>query len=162
MLYDPIRHEPLTATRWSEAEANAAIQRIVGDSVAQFDHSGLWPPHPLDDPRDEFPFYTPYSGAAGVILALQRLRDAGLAGDFPDFVPVIDGLLEGTRRSTSEGKGLPSLLLGECGILLQWQTSPSAALADAIHRTVERNLRNPTRESLLGSPGTLLAAILMH
>ncbi len=163
MLHDPTRHEPLTATPWSEAAAHAAILQIVEDSVARFDPARLWPPHPLDNPRNEFPFYTVYNGAAGVIRALQRLQQAGISGAFPDFDPVISGLLECYRRSMSEGMGLPSLLLGDAGILLlQWRTSPSTQLAAAIHGTAERNLRNPTREQLWGSPGTLLAAIFMH
>ncbi|MEO8345084.1 MAG: LanC-like protein [Betaproteobacteria bacterium] len=163
MLSEPARHESLTATPWSDSAAQEAITQIVGDTVVQFDPSGLWPAHPLDDPPDELPFCTLYSGAAGVIRALQKLQRAEVACTLPDFAPAITGLLERNRQSTSRGSDLPSLLLGDVGILLlQWHMSPSATLADSIHGAVERNLRNPALEQLWGSPGTLLAAIWMH
>ena len=56
----------------------------------------------------------------------------------------------------------PSFFLGDAGILLlQWKLKREPALADALCASVQSNLRNPAREALWGSPGTLVAALHM-
>ena len=164
MLFEPARHEILTTTPWSDVAAQSAIAAIVEDTVAQFDPDRLWPVHPRDDQKDAIRRCTLYFGAAGVILALQQLQRAENAFALPDFSAVIDQLLERNRQQRKEwDPDAPSLLMGDAGILLlQWRTSPSKAIADALHGVVERNLHNPTLEQFWGSPGTLLAAIHMH
>ncbi len=162
MLHEPARHETLTTTPWSDGDARAAVAQIVADSVARFDPRSLWPAHPLDDSADAAPTFDIYSGAAGVVLGLQHLHKAGMVQPIPDFTSVTSDLLERNRQARNVADQT-SLLLGDAGILLlQWRTSPSTLLADAIHHSIARNLRNPALEQLWGSPGTLLAAIHMH
>lgn len=163
MLYDPARHEPLTATSWSDDAAADGIARIAADTAGRFDPDALWPTHPMDEPRDTDPYCMLYFGAAGVVYALRRLSAAGTRFTPRAFEPTVAALLERNRvRTRTWDEDVPSLLFGDVGILLlQWRMAPSAAIADAIFGAVERNLRNPTLEQLWGSPGTLPAAIHM-
>jgi len=163
MLYDPARHEPLTATPWSDDAAADGIARIAADTAGRFDPDALWPTHPMDEPRDADPYCMLYFGAAGVVYALRRLSAAGTPFTPRAFEPTVAGLLERNRvRTRTWNEDVPSLLFGDVGILLlQWRMAPSGAVADAIFGALERNLRNPTLEQLWGSPGTLPAAIHM-
>jgi hypothetical protein len=163
MLYEFARHENLTSTAWSDDAAADAIARIADDAVARFDPDALWPTHPLDEPKDADPYCMLYFGAAGVIHALRRLSAAGVPIATHAFEPTVATLLERNRvRTRTLDADVPSLLFGDVGILLlQWQATPSGAIADAVFGAVERNLRNPTLEQLWGSPGTLPAAIHM-
>lgn len=163
-LFDPARHEPLTATPWSEAAARRAIARIVDDALRAYTPEGLWPAHPLDDPdTPERRHAMLYFGAGGVIWALEHLRRAGaIAGDF-DFGATVATLVQRNRELID---GWPdasgSYLMGDTGLLLlQWQLSQDAAVADRLFASVEANLRHKTLEALWGSPGSLLATIQM-
>ena len=163
MLYDPARHEELTATPWSDNAAADGIARTAEDAVGGFDPDALWPTHPMDEPQDADPYCMLYFGATGVIYALRRLAAAGTPFTLKAFAPTVATLLERNRARTREWDAdVPSLRFGDVGILLlQWQWAPSGVLADAIFGAVERTLRNPTLEQLWGSPGTLPAAIHM-
>ena len=127
MLHDPARHEPLTATPWSEAAACHAIQVIVDDVCACFDSDTLWPTHPREreEGRDPIPQPMLYNGASGVVWALQRLRDQGEARVDLDLAPIIAGLHAHSRHwiTTNESEW-PSYFLGHSGVLLlQWRQS---------------------------------------
>lgn len=163
-LFDPARHEPLTATPWSEAAAREAIARIAADALAAFTPDGLWPAHPLDEPdTPERRHAMLYFGAGGVIWALEHLRRVGaIAGDF-DFRSTVATLVERNRAlidGWDDARG--SYLMGDTGLLLlQWRQTRDAALADALHASIEGNLRHKTLEALWGSPGSLLACLHM-
>ena len=65
--------------------------------------------------------------------------------DFPDFGVV------------------PSLWMGETGILLVAHTlAPAAWQEEQLLAAIETNAGNPTRELMWGSPGTMLAAQVLH
>src|SRR5215475_7041683 len=97
-LFEPDRHEPLTATRWSDAEARAAIARIASDAHRACTPEGLWPIHPLDRSPERAEVLKPlYYGAAGVIWALDVLARSGLAEAQRDPLPVLAALLHGHR-----------------------------------------------------------------
>jgi len=164
LLYDPARHEPLTATPWSESAARAAVARIAGDALLSFTPEGLWPAHPLDDPEPPDRRHAMlYFGAGGVIWALEHLRRRGaIDGDF-DFSASVAGLLARNRECIDDwDDARGSYLMGDTGLLLlQWQFTPEAAVADALFASVEANLRHKTLEALWGSPGSLLASLHM-
>lgn len=167
MLHDPARHEPLQAIAWDEGRVRATITRIVDETVAAFTPEGLWPPHPRDvDPGEspDEPVTNLYYGAAGVIWALDRLRAAG-AADSPSFARHLDPLRERNRAALAEAPGdnRGSWLMGDLPFeMMAWGHAPTAARADAIAALIERNIDHPARELMWGSPGSLLAAALMH
>ena len=168
MLFDPSSHEPLTGLPWEESRARAAIADIAARTEAAFDEEALWPAHPLDvedGPLERMKSL--YLGAAGVIWSLHELervgavelrrdwRDVatGLADAYlaePDFPDVVDG-------------PVPSLWMGEAGILLVAHTlAPAAWQEQRLLEAVHANVENPTWELMWGSPGTMLAAQVMH
>ena len=163
-LFDPARHEPLTATPWSEAAARLAIARIADDALRAYTPEGLWPAHPLDDPdTPERRHAMLYFGAGGVIWALEHLRRAGaIAGAF-DFGATVATLVQRNRELIDgwpDARG--SYLMGDTGLLLlQWQLTQDVAVADTLFASVEANLQHKTLEALWGSPGSLLATIHM-
>src|SRR4051812_39318070 len=74
VLYRPDEHEPLVERPWDEAEARAAIARVVEAAERGLPENGLWPAHPEDlDAGEEGPFTVVYLGAAGVAWALAEL-----------------------------------------------------------------------------------------
>ena len=165
MLFIPDRHETLRGEAWSEAAARTAIQRIAASTCAAFDPRTLWPAHPgdRDDQAGELPMASLYMGAAGVIWALLRLRDDGLAEVPIDFNDTIAGLLSRSQRFNDRaGFERASYVYGDAGVLLlQWKRLRDAAAADALFALAEGNLHNPTLEALWGSPGTLIAVLHM-
>jgi hypothetical protein len=163
MLHDPARHEPLVGAPWSEALARDAIRTIVDDVAAQFDPETLWPVHPRDQEPGDPPVPRPmlYDGAAGVVWALQHLKELGAAATDLDLAAIAASLPAHSRRfieaSASEEA---SYFLGHSGVLmLQWKFAPSQATAEALYALVEGNLHNKALEALWGSPGTLVAAL---
>ena len=165
MLFMPERHTALAGPAWDEAVARAAIQAIVDDACERFDPRALWPPHPgdADEGHPERPLIPLYFGATGVVWALQHLRAQGAASVAFDAPAAVDGLLERCHADVEPNEmQRPSFFLGDAGILLlQWKLRHEATLADALYAVIESNLRNPAREALWGSPGTLIAALHM-
>jgi hypothetical protein len=104
-----------------------------------------------------------YDGAGGVIWALQHLRGArAIGGDF-DFRATVATLVERNRAViASWDNAHGSCLLGDTGLLLlQWQFTHDAAVADELFDVIEANLHHESLEQLWGSPGSLLATIAM-
>ena len=163
-LFDAARHEPMTATPWSDSAAREAIARIADDALHAFTPQGQWPAHPLDDPETPATRHLAiYHGAGGVIWALQHLRSTGaIGGDF-DFGATIATLVEDNRALIADWDDPHgSYLLGDVGLLLlQWQATRDAGIADALFARVEANLRHKALEALWGSPGSLIASIHM-
>ena len=165
MLFEAERHEALNAPLWDEAEARAAIRAIAADALRSFDADKLWPLHPRDaaDKTAGLPLPGLYEGAAGVIWALQRLATQGAIALDVDFAPTIAALHDHSCRFLdANAMERASYFLGESGVLLlQWKHSRAQATADALFALVQGNLRNPAREALWGSSGTLVAALHM-
>jgi hypothetical protein len=78
MLYRPEAFEPLVDTPWSELRARAAIREIVEDADAAFRGPRLfWRANEWDGWHGTSPMKNLYVGTAGVLLALDRLRQRG-------------------------------------------------------------------------------------
>jgi lantibiotic modifying enzyme len=167
-LFDPPSHEPMAPIPWSEERARAAVAAIAADAESAFDPDTLWPAHPLDAEGEPLPPTVGlYLGASGVVWALDALARAGLATPGRDWAGVAAGLVERYRESPdlpelTEGQAVPSLLAGESGVLLAaHRLAPADWQVEAMLECVVANARNPTRELMWGSPGTMLAAQLM-
>ncbi|NRF68356.1 hypothetical protein HLB44_15285 [Aquincola sp. S2] len=105
-----------------------------------------------------------YDGAAGVIWALDWLRAAG-AADCPSFARYLEPLRERNRAALADmpGDNTSSWLMGDLPFeMMAWGHAPTAARADTIAALIERNIDHPARELMWGSPGSLLAAAMMH
>ena len=156
MLHDPERHEPCATTPWDDAVARAAITRIVRGAEAGFVPGRGWPLHPRDGEVGADPLAAAehglYYGGAGVAWALHYLQAVGAA------------TLARDRAARGDDPDLAhSYLLGDTGLLLlQHALRPAAASADALAAAIESNVDHPARELMVGSPGTLLAALFLH
>jgi lantibiotic modifying enzyme len=170
VLYDPSAFEPLTGTAWDERLVRAAIREIVADADATCRPRRLWPAQVWDGWHSPKPLKTLYVGAAGVVWALDRLRERGHAETTLDLAGVARRALLTWREKPGVLTILPrpepwnpALFMGETGILLVlWRLEPSRDLADDLHALVRENLANPANDVMWGTPGTLLAARAMH
>ena len=167
-LFDPRAHEALTETAWDADRAGAAIRAIVAEAERAFEHDSLWPPHPLDEEDDEPPLEQVtclYLGASGVIWALHALQRAGAVELGREWAGVAASLPERYRAAPDfpDDGVIPSLWFGEAGILLVAQTlAPSPWLENELLAAIRANAANPALELSWGSPGTMLAAQVMH
>ena len=168
MLFEPSRHEPLTSRLWDESRVRSAIAAIVADAESAFDERELWLGHPLDLDGGPLPRVASlYLGASGVIWALHDLARTGAVELQRDWAPVALGLVEQyteTPDFPDYGDGaVPSLWMGEAGIVLVAHTlAPAAAHEERLLDVVRANVANPTWELMWGSPGTMIAAQVMH
>ncbi|HWK17760.1 MAG TPA: LanC-like protein [Solirubrobacteraceae bacterium] len=165
-LYDLARHEPLADLKWSASRVRDEIPVICRDAESAFDPDRLWPLHP-DDCEPGIPadgiLRGLYVGAAGMLHGLGRLAEAGLHCPTLDAAAVVAELHEAALASPDEDGAGASLLVGSSGILLvAHRLAPSAAIADALADAIAANLEQPSNELLLGAPGTMLAARVMH
>lgn len=168
MLFDPSGHEPLTDRAWSERRVRAAIAAIVADAESAFDGDALWPAHSRDEEDGPLPAVTSlYLGASGVIWALDELERLGAADLRRRWAKTAVGLHERYLASPDfredTGGAVPSLWMGEAGILLVGHRLAAAAWQEErLLACVRANVANPTWELMWGSPGTMLAAQVMH
>lgn len=168
MLFDPDRHEPLQPIAWDEARVRETIAHVVAETEAAFSPERYWPPHPRDFEPDDDPQQrstTLYSGACGVIWALQYLQAVGAAtlvrGDLGD----LDLLLARNRATLAawESDDFASYLMGDTPILMLGHgRRPDAATSDRLAELIRGNVDHPARELMWGAPGTMLAALFMH
>jgi len=164
--YDPDGHARPSAVPWNEAAARRAIVAIVTDTETACDPHELWPAHPLDDIEGWLPpaFYGLYSGAAGVIWALDRLARLAAVPRGASFADRMDDVRRRNRAFLEPF--LPDhagYLQGDVGVLLvHWRLAPSRAIADQLWQRIEANLAQPSNELMLGVSGTLLAACVLH
>jgi hypothetical protein len=170
MLYDPVRHEPLSATAWDAEQVRATLARIVSDVEDRFTPERYWPPHPLDlepgDPPDE-PFAPLYLGACGVIWALHYLQDLGAVRLRRDYLQGLDELQQRNRAwlaASFAGSHAAAYLMGDTpyALLAGARTPGCGAAAETLAALIAANLEHPARELMWGSPGTMLAALWMH
>jgi hypothetical protein len=166
-LFDPEAHEPLTETAWDAKRARSAIRAIAAETELAFDPDELWLPHRLDD-EDDSPLRrvaSLYLGAAGVVWALDALRRSEAVELERDWRHVVLGLPDRYRAEPDfpDYGVVPSLWVGETGILLVAHSlAPAAWQEEQLLAAIDANADNPTRELMWGSPGTMLAAQVMH
>lgn len=160
MLLDARAHEPLIEIEWSAEQAASAIREIARDADAALRGGDWWPLHPLDaEPGDPEVVHGVYLGAAGVVLALQRLAEAGLHEPCHDYPRLARDVLDSYLRRPEFGGPLPSAWMGEGGIaLVAWLLAPTEELADRLATLVARVPEKDTLELMWGSPGLLLIA----
>ena len=118
MLHDPARHEPLAAAPWDEAAARDAIERIVGGSEAGFVEGRGWPAQPRDVDVGVDPLaaaqHSLYFGSAGMVWALQQLRETGAAAVRRNYGAFLDELLALNRAQLgNDPADQPSWLFGD-------------------------------------------------
>jgi hypothetical protein len=157
-------HEPVTDQAWDEGAARAAIRQIAADAESGFDSQDLWPMHPLDDPNPakRWEALGLSIGAAGVVWALDRLRREGLVDSTRDWAEVACRAYERYLTHPDLDEPIPSLWLGESGMLLVAYVLDAAdAIADRLEECVSANIGSEENELVWGSPGTMLAALAM-
>ncbi|HEX4526186.1 MAG TPA: LanC-like protein, partial [Gaiellaceae bacterium] len=108
-----------------------------------------------------------YLGAAGVIWALHHLERAGDVELRRDWAPAAVRLVEQYAAEPDfqdvVAGPVPSLLMGEAGILLVAHTlSPAAWQEEQLLEAVRANVANPSWELMWGSPGTMIAARVLY
>lgn len=167
MLYDAEYFEPLTDEPWDDGRVRDAIAAIVADTDTAFDSDTLWPAYVWDEYREGEPLKALYSGAAGVVWALDTLRRNGYAETTLDLGAAALRALELERTAPAaredEHHTPASLLDGETGpLLIACRLTGASVLADDLHALVLGNVDNPTDDISWGAPGTLLAALAMH
>lgn len=154
-LYDPAAHEPLTEAPWDEEVVRRGIAAIVADAEEAVCDGG-WPNHPLDDDVPDEPLLegltTMYLGAAGMIWALHAL-DCSL-----DLAVPVAQALARYRARPDWGEDVPSLLMGESGLLLVAKVVGGPFDAEQLRARIRENMRNEAWELMWGSPGTIIAA----
>ena len=165
-MFDPARHAAVTATPWDPEQVRRAIRAIVADAEASFDPIRFWPAHPLDE---HVPDGTTglYLGAAGVIWAMEFLKQEGAAEHRLDFAPILPKLLVSNRseftaiatRSGIEPQRC-SYLIGDAPILLMLLPDPTAA--DQLFNRIEGSSRFPVLELMWGAAGTMIACAIAH
>src|SRR5215210_992959 len=170
MLYRPEAFEPLVDTEWDQWRVRTAIRAIVADADAALRGPKLlWPADEWDRWHGTSPMKNLYVGTAGVLWALEQLRQRGHAETKLDLAELALRNLEVFRARPDFMKGMKlpepresALLTGETGILLvAWRLAPSDVLAGDLLARVRANVDNPADEAMWGSPGTLLAARAM-
>jgi hypothetical protein len=167
MLYEPEQFEPLTGEPWDEARIRDGIAAIVADTDAAYDEATLWPADLWDEYREGEPLKALYSGASGIVWALDRLRRGGHAETTLDLRAIALRSLELERAEPPARDDVHwspgSLLDGETGPLLAaFRLAPDGSLADDLHALVRANADDPTDDISWGAPGTILAALAMH
>ena len=169
MLFDPARHEPLLALAWDPDRARQCIAQIVHDTEQRFDPQRLWPAHPRDlSPGDnpEQAFTPLYYGACGVVWALHYLQDLGAVRLRRDYLQHLDAIQQRNRAwlAASGDDGAGSYLMGDTpfALLACAGPAPRPGACATLERLIEATIEHPARELMWGSPGTLLAALLVH
>lgn len=169
MLYKPEAFEELTHEPWREDHVRQRIREIVADTEAAYSPDTFWPADEWDAWGSPLPLMNLYAGAAGVVWALDHLREYGVTLDLaaaaqriaerwqaqPDFIQSDE--FELPEHSES------SLFAGGTGVMLvAYKLAPSPVLADDIHARVLANVDSKTVEVMWGPLGSLLAAQAMH
>ncbi len=169
MLYKPEAFEPLTDEPWDDERVRSGIREIVADADEAFDSHGLWPSNEEDAGEPGRSLTTLYSGASGVIWALDTLRRRGDADSALDLAAAARRTLEAWRdepdapeRLESPVRTHASLFSGETGpLLVAWRLGPDPGLADDLYARVRENAGSEANELIDGSPGTMLVARAM-
>jgi lanthionine synthetase-like protein len=152
VIYDAAAHEQLTETPWDEDAVRRNIEDIVADAERAL-RDGVWPNHTLDDDNDPLPegLTTLYLGAAGMLWALHTL------GSSLDLASLAERTVA-RYRARPDFEDVPSLLMGESGVLLVAKIVGAEFDAERLRARITENVRNETWELMWGSPGTIIAA----
>jgi hypothetical protein len=105
LMIEASRHVPLRSEPWAQGAAVQAIDDIVADALGQFGDDRFWPAYPTDGGLKDGDSSI-YSGAAGVIWALEHLKRVGATKANFDFRPYLPQLLEKTKKGDGDLRGL--------------------------------------------------------
>jgi len=144
MIYNPERHEELTTTDWDESKVIDCIESIYEDSQKNF--------YSIEK-------QTMYFGKAGALFGLLEISKFLNKPLSLDPKKVISEVYADYLKNPDTEKVVPSLYLGEVGILLvEYLLNPSETLENKLFHLVKSNIENPTLEALWAAPGTMIAA----
>lgn len=160
-LFDPQRHCQIVLFDWQPEKINATIIEIFDHAINEFDPKTFWKASENEDaiiPSNK----SVYFGAAGNLWALDRIaRFLNINLPF-NKNELVQEIYQSYQNSPDTQEVVPSLFLGESGILLlAYWYNPSKVLADRLFKIIHENIQNPTLEILWGSPGTMIAASFM-
>jgi hypothetical protein len=163
-LYRPEAFERLTDTPWDEARVRDRIRDIVSDTDAAWRGPKLfWKAHEWDGWHGTSPMKQLYTGTAGVLWALDRLRpSAETALDLRQLAALnVEVFRE--RPDYLKGFTLPepragALFTGEAGILLVAVRLGNKEYTEDLRRRLVANVDNEAEEVFWGVPGSLIAA----
>jgi hypothetical protein len=168
VLYRPEAFDRLTDTPWNPARVRDQIGAIVaGTDAALRGPKLLWRAHEWDRWQATSPMKNLYVGSAGVLWALEQLRQRGYADtelDLPDLIVRSVDLF----RDKPDYVKLPAfkppeprdsgLFIGEAGILLVACKLGHAEYARELRALLAANVANEAEEVFWGAPGSLIAA----
>ena len=157
-LYEPERHEPLTATAWDERRASAGIGEILDATVAALPPRGLWRVHPDDANGDVFAEPTTvWIGAAGVVWALTEL------GADADVAALAERALARYLEQPDFGDHTAGISFGEGGIrIVALRATGDRRHAERLLELIDANADNEANEMMSGAAGTMIAARAAH
>jgi hypothetical protein len=158
-LFEPARHEPLTASAWNERRARSAIDEIVAATLAARRPDGLWSLHPADAEDDDFVEPTTlWIGASGLIWALAELGADADLGALAELT--VDRYAEHPDFPEEFGHGL---WMGEAGVrLVALRVTGDERHAGRLLELVRKNATHRSNEIMWGAPGTMIAARAAH
>jgi len=163
MLFDTERHELLTATLWDHNIVQAEIISIIDDIEQSLLPNACWPTHPLD--AESYPKVGPkwsaYAGAAGVIHALQILKNYGYKVD--DLSPLLT-VVHSSFIKSPDVSVEPGLQLGEIGILMpRLLAEPdNKEVSEYLLNRMEATVDLPLYEITSGQSGMMHAALALY
>lgn len=137
------------------------------DAELRFAGDSYWPLHPLDQQDGATKQFETalFDGACGVLWALNYLGAVGAATPSRSYAAQLDRLAESNRACLGD-KAEPyraSFLLGDTPIrMMSFGEEPTEELESELEALIAGNTEHPARELMLGSPGTLLAALFLH
>jgi len=163
MLFDPMRHEPLTKTSWNQDIVQPEILSIIDDIQCALLPEACWPTHPLDAENypDAGPKWAAYAGAAGTIHALQILDGYGYK------VHDLSGLIANVYQSFLKKPDVcvePGLQIGELGILMPALLAQpdDEKLSRLVMRCMAETIELPLYEITSGQSGMMHAALALY
>ncbi len=137
------------------------------DAETRFDAERYWPVHVLDRQAGATKQFETslYDGACGVFWALHYLEAVGAATLSRSYAAEWDRLLprHGADLDESVDRRRASFLLGDTPIhLMSFGVDETEERESALHALIAGNVEHPARELMLGSPGTMLAALFVY
>jgi hypothetical protein len=165
-LYRPEAFERLTDTPWDEARVRDRIRELVADTDDAWRGPKLfWKAHEWDRWHGTSPMKQLYTGTAGVLWALDKLRRRGFAETTLDLRDLAARNVELFRERPDYLKGIKlpepresALFTGEAGILLVACLLGNPEYEDDLRLRIVANVDNEAEEIFWGSPGSLIAA----
>lgn len=161
-MLDRSRHVFLDKSDWNEEEVVSVIQNIFNTTILNFNESSYWPTDPNEDANIKCN-KSFYFGASGVLWSLEQIA-IFLKKDLPlNKVQIINSIHRDYLREPDTEEVVPSLFLGEVGILLlKYKFTPDQETENHLYDLILNNISNETLEPLWGAPGTMLGASYMY